>query len=202
VSRLDPSGAIQFDAEHPAHIGRSRVRIPRRTPSILGHSLWICLSCCSRSTITASGRGRVPATTRVGGSGAAARPAWASPGCASLVKTCPGSRPYQGHLPGRAVPAPDDTPRQKNAVVAVGHTILVNVYCLLVREGDHQDLGAPTSMSETVPPCRDAWSDAWRHSATPSGLRRPAPAHRLTDAPGGGREVLSNQVRAHDGALD
>jgi hypothetical protein len=32
-------------------------------------------------------------------------------------------------------------------VVAVGHTILVNVYYLLVREGDYQDLGAPTSMS-------------------------------------------------------
>jgi hypothetical protein len=146
--------------------------------------------------------GTCPGNDESGGSGAAARPAWASPGCASLVKTCPGSRPYQGHLPGRAVPAPDDTPRQNKAVVAVGHTILVNVYCLLVREGDHQDLGAPTSMSETVPPCRDAWSDAWRHSATPSGLRRPAPAHRLTDAPGGGREVLSNQVRAYDGALD
>src|SRR5215203_6344920 len=30
VSRLYPSGAVQVDVEHPARIGRSRVRIPPR----------------------------------------------------------------------------------------------------------------------------------------------------------------------------
>jgi len=75
---------------------------------------------------------------------------------------------------------------KKRALVALAHTILVIIYCILTRRAPYRELGRRTSTGGTATTSGTDWSAGWSGSATPSASSQPPPTRvrpRSPDSP-------------------